>query len=205
MLTKVYSKAPAPRHIDQIVQVLQEDGLVILPTDSVYCFAVSAHSKLGRERLAALKGKPVEKANLSFMLSDLTSLGTYAKKVSNPVYALMNRLLPGPFTFILQASAEVEKMMPGRKTIGIRVADHKIPAQIIAELGHPLLTMSVHHEDEILAYATDPEEIYRLFADKADLIVDGGFGHNEASTILDCTGTEVVVIRQGIGALEEMN
>lgn len=204
MLIKVYSKAPAPRHIEQIVKVLQNDGIVILPTDSVYCLAVSANSKKGMEKLAALKGRPIEKANLSFMMADLSKLGTFAKKVSTPVYSLMKRLLPGPFTFILNASNEVERLMPGRKTIGIRVADHKIPAKVIEELGHPLLTMSVHHEDEILEYATDPDEIYEKYADVADLIVDGGYGNNEASTVLDCTGNEVIVIRHGIGELEEV-
>lgn len=204
MRLKVYSKAPAPRHVQQIITELKKGGVVVLPTDSVYCYAVDASHPGAIARLARIKGVPVEKANFSFLFSDLTMLGNYTRQVNNTVYKIMNRLLPGPFTFILNASTQVGKIIPNKKTIGIRVPNNNIPLDIIRELGNPLLTTSVYDDDAILEYTTDPDLIAQRLEDEVDLIVDGGYGHNEPSTVLDCTGDEVVMIRKGLGAIEEL-
>jgi tRNA threonylcarbamoyl adenosine modification protein (Sua5/YciO/YrdC/YwlC family) len=199
MLIKVYPKAPAPRHIQQIAETLEKGGVVILPTDSVYCFAASAHSPEGMKKLAALKGVPLHKSSFSYMFADLSRLGEYTRHVSNKAFKMMNRLLPGPFTFILAASADMEP----RKTVGIRVVDNSIPREVIKSLNCPLVTTSVYDEDEILEYTTDPDVIAHRFEGKVDLIVNGGFGHNEASTVVDCSNGEITVLRKGMGVLME--
>jgi len=204
MKLKVYPKAPAPRHIEQICEVLKAGGIVVLPTDSVYSFACSSDHPDAIKKLAGLKGISVEKANFSFVFSDLSMLASFSKQLSNDAYKLMNRLLPGPFTFILNASSHVGRIIPGKKTIGIRVPDNHVPRELVKALGVPLLTTSVYDDDAILEYTTDPEQIADRWESEVDMVVDGGFGHNEPSTVLDCTGSEVVMIRQGIGELEEV-
>jgi len=199
MLIKVYPKVPAPRHVQQITQVLEKGGVVVLPTDSVYCFAASANSPEGMRKLASLKGVPLHKSSFSYMFADLSKLGGYTRHVSNKAFKMMNRLLPGPFTFVLAASAELEP----RKTIGIRVVSHAIPRDVIKSLDCPLVTTSVYDEDEILEYTTDPEVIAHRFENKVDLVVHGGYGHNEASTVVDCSNGEITVLRRGMGELLE--
>lgn len=204
MKLKVFPKSPAPRHITQVCDVLRSGGLIVLPTDSVYAFACAANQPEGVKKLAALRNIPLEKANFSFIFSDLSMLPEYSRQVSNDAFKLMKRLLPGPFTFILHAGHSVTKIIPQKKTIGIRVPNNMIPRELVRELGAPLLTTSVYDEDAILEYTTDPELIASRWEKQVDLVVDGGYGHNEASTVLDCTGSEVVMIRQGLGELEEI-
>ncbi len=203
MKLKVYAKAPAERHIEQIVEVLEKDGVVIIPTDGVYSFACLANKPAALERLAKLKGIEVEQAKFSFLFADFSQLSEYAKQVNNEVFKLMKRLLPGPFTFILNAQDSVKKIIPGKKTIGFRMPDHAIPQQIVKITGVPLLTTSVYDEDETIEYTTDPDTITYRWEDEVDLVVDGGFGYSEPSTIIDCTEGEIVLIRKGIGEVEE--
>ncbi|MCZ2442353.1 MAG: threonylcarbamoyl-AMP synthase [Flavobacteriales bacterium] len=203
MKIKIYPKSPAPRHIQQAVDVLKEGGVIIMPTDSVYAFACLSTHPDGVKKMAELKGIPLEKANFSFVFSDLSMLGEYARKVNNETFKLMKRLLPGPFTFILNAGQAVSKIIPSKKTLGVRVPDNKIAIEIIRELDAPLLTTSVYDDDSILEYTTDPDTITNKYEKVVDLIVDGGYGHNEPSTVLDCTGAEILLIRQGIGETEE--
>lgn len=204
MRLKVYAKSPAPRHISQIVDILKIGGIVIIPTDSVYSFAVDSGNPAAVKKLAALKGIPVERANFSFVFPDLSMLADYTKQVNNNVFKIINRLLPGPFTFILHASSSVGKMIPNKKTIGIRIPDNEISLALVRELGRPVLTSSVYDEDTILEYTTDPGLIADRHENEVDLVVDGGFGHNEASTVLDCTGEEIIMIRKGLGEIEEL-
>ncbi|MBE2247814.1 MAG: threonylcarbamoyl-AMP synthase [Candidatus Competibacteraceae bacterium] len=203
MKIKMYPKSPAPRHVQQAVDVLKEGGVIIIPTDSVYAFACMSTHPNAIKRMAEIKGISVEKANFSFVFSDLSMLGDYARLVSNDAFKLMKRLLPGPFTFILNAGQAVTKMIPSKKTIGIRLPDNKIPVELVRELGVPILTTSVYDDDSILEYTTDPDVIADKYEKIVDLVIDGGFGHNEPSTVLDCSGSEVVLIRQGIGEIEE--
>jgi tRNA threonylcarbamoyl adenosine modification protein (Sua5/YciO/YrdC/YwlC family) len=195
MKLKVFGKSPAPRHIEQIVNTLKNNGVAILPTDSVYCFAVSSQNPAAIAKLAQLKGLDPEKARFSLMLSDISSLGLYTKHLGNNVYKWMNKLLPGPFTFILPAS----NYLAPRKKIGIRIPNHKIPTEVIKYLEAPLLTSSVYDNDEHNVYNADPDIIANQYLNTVDLIVDGGYANNEASTIIDCSNGELIIKRKGIG------
>jgi len=203
MLTKLYSENPNPKQIEAIVKVLQEGGVIIYPTDTVYGIGCDIHNQKAVERIARIKGIKPEKAEFSFICRDLSHLSEYARQVPNPVFKLMKRSLPGPFTFILNASSKVPKLLESKKkTVGIRIPDNDIVAAIVERLGNPLLTTSVHFDDEMIEYATDPELIHEKYADVVDLVVDGGYGGIVFSTIVDCTGNEPEIIRQGLGILE---
>lgn len=204
MRIKVYPKSPAPRHISQASEILKNNGLIILPTDSVYSFACSSQSPKALEKMAKLKNINPEKAHFSFIFSSISSMADYVKINNNDTFKLMNRLLPGPFTFILNANGKLQKLFPGKKTIGIRIPDNQIPLQIVEQIEAPLVVTSLHDDDAIIDYTTDPDLIDERWGKSIDLFIDGGFVHNEATTILDCTGDEIVLTRQGIGELEEL-
>lgn len=185
-----------------VVDCLNDAGVVIFPTDTVYGLGCDIYQSKAIERVARIKGIKKEKANFSFICHDLSNLADYARPLNNSVYKLMKATLPGPFTFILNANSNVPKIFQSKKkTVGIRVPDNKIPVEIVKELGHPILSTSVYDEDEILEYTTDPELIHEKFKDLVDIVIDGGYGDNQPSTILDCTGEEVWVIREGKGKI----
>lgn len=199
MLIKIYPENPNPREIDKAVTVLKQGGVIIFPTDTVYGIGCSIYEHKAVERVARIKGVRLEKADFSFIFSDLSHLSEYTVGVTNPVFKLMKKNLPGPFTFILSASSNIPKIFKGKKkTIGIRVPDNPIIHGIVKELGHPVLTTSVHDDDEIIEYTTDPELIHEKYAEQVELVIDGGFGHIIASTIIDCTGEEPAIIREGL-------
>ncbi len=203
MLIKLYSENPNPKQIETIVKVLQGGGVIIYPTDTVYGIGCDIHNQKAVERIARIKGLKPEKANFSFICRDLSHLSEYARQVPNPIFKLMKRNLPGPFTFILNASNKVPKMLESKKkTVGIRIPDNAGVSVIVEHLGNPLLSTSVHFDDEMIEYATDPELIHEKYADTVDLVVDGGYGGTEFSTIVDCTSDEPEIIRQGLGVLE---
>jgi len=203
MNIKIYPKSPAPRHISILKEKLLKGGLVIIPTDSVYAIVCAADQIGAVKKLAALKGITVEKSNFSYLFSDLKMVSDYTKPINKDHYKIMNRVLPGPFTFIVQCNAAVTKIFPGRKTIGVRIPNNSIPLTLIEELGVPLVATSVHDNDEVLDYTTDPELIIRNWEDKVDVIIDGGYGNNEPSTVLECTDEGITIIRQGIGELDD--
>jgi tRNA threonylcarbamoyl adenosine modification protein (Sua5/YciO/YrdC/YwlC family) len=203
MLLKIYPENPAPRHIKTVIECLNDGGLVIFPTDTVYGLGSSIHQPKALDKVAQLKGIKKEKANFSFIFHNLSMLSEFTKPIDNEVYKLMRRNLPGPFTFILDANNSVPKIFQNKKkTIGIRIPDENIISTIVEELGHPVATTSILDDDKILEYTTDPEIIHEKFKDRVDIVIDGGFGGNQPSTIIDCTGNEILIIREGKGVLQ---
>jgi tRNA threonylcarbamoyl adenosine modification protein (Sua5/YciO/YrdC/YwlC family) len=202
MLIKIYNENPNPRDIRKVVDLLIQGGLIIYPTDTIYGIGCDISNNRAVEKIAKIKGVQIEKANFSFICSDLRHLSDYTKPISSQVFKLMKKCLPGPFTFILQANNNVPRYFEGKKkTVGIRIPDNRIIREIVAELGNPILSSSIHDEDEILEYSTDPELIHEKYSDLVDIVIDGGYGGLIPSTIVDCTEGEPVVIRQGKGEL----
>ncbi len=201
MLIKIYSENPNPREIERVVHLLQDGGLVIYPTDTVYAIGCDALNVRAVERICQLKGVNPQKSNLSIICYDLSNLSEYAK-VSNAAFKLMKSCLPGPFTFILPTSSELPKIYKKKKEVGIRVPDNTIVRTIVQQLGNPLLTMSVHDPDEEEEYSTDPELIEEKYKNSVDLVIDGGYGGLEPSTVVDCTTDDFEIIRQGKGILD---
>jgi len=202
MLLRIYPENPSSKQIRTVVECLLDGGVIIYPTDTVYGMGCDIFKSKAIERIAQIKGIKAEKANFSFICSDLSQLSDYTRPITNDVFKLMKKNLPGPFTFILNASNSVPKLIQSKKkTVGIRIPGNNIPLEIVNELGHPIMSTSIHDEDEILEYTTDPELIYEKYKNLVDIVIDGGFGDNEASTIIDCTGAEPLIIREGKGEL----
>jgi tRNA threonylcarbamoyl adenosine modification protein (Sua5/YciO/YrdC/YwlC family) len=192
----------------QAITVLRNDGVIVYPTDSVYAMGCSSNSPKAIEKICRIKRTTPEKINLSLVCADLSQLSQYAKPLPNNTFRLMKKALPGPYTFILQAANNIPRMFlkQNKKTIGIRVPDNNICKEIINQLGEPLVSTSLHNEDdEITDYFTDPDMIYNQYQDIADAIIDGGFGNIYATTIIDCTEEEPVVIREGLGSLDVLS
>lgn len=202
MYIKLFEDNPNARDILKVVEVLKNGGVIVYPTDTIYAIGCDINNVKAVQRVCQLKGIKPEKANFSMICRDLSNIAAYAK-VSNEVFKVMKHNLPGPFTFVLPATSKLPNvMMNKRKSIGIRIPDNFIVMSIVEELGNPLLTTSVKAEDDIVEYLTDPELINELYEKKVDLVIDGGFGQNVASTVVDCTGDTIEIIRQGIGELE---
>ncbi len=200
---KMYEEFPNPRHIRKVCDVLRDGGVVIYPTDTVYGLGCDIYHAKAIEKIARLKNLNPEKAKFSFIVSDLSHLSNYTKYLNNDIFKLMKSSLPGPYTFILHANSNVPKILKNKKkTIGIRIPDNQIIIEIVKELGHPILTTSIHDADEVIDYTTDPSLIYDNFKYKVDLVIDGGYGGNVPSTIIDCTGDEPLVIREGAGVVD---
>lgn len=200
MLVKIYPENPNMRDISQVVSTLRDGGLVIYPTDTVYAIGCDALNVRAVEKICKLKGIDPQKTNLSIICYDLSNISEYAK-VDNATFKLMKKNLPGPFTFILNATTNLPKIYKNRKEVGIRIPDNNIIRTLVKELGNPILTMSIHDEDEILEYSTDPELIAEKYENVVNTVIDGGYGGIEASTVVDCRGDEPEVIRQGKGEL----
>jgi len=200
MLIKIYEQNPNQREIDRIVKILREGGIIIYPTDTVYAMGCDALNVRAVEQICKFKNINPQKANLSIICYDLSGISEYAK-INNTVFKLMKRNLPGAFTFILNATSSLPKIYKNRKEVGIRIPDNNIIRAIVKELGNPILSTSVRSKDDILEYATDPELIEEEYGDKVEAIIDGGYGSLEPSTVVDCTGDDIDIIRQGKGEL----
>ncbi|MDH6357947.1 L-threonylcarbamoyladenylate synthase [Parabacteroides sp. PF5-9] len=200
MLIKIYPENPHPKEINRVVDALREGGLVIYPTDTVYAIGCDAMNVRAVEKICQIKGVNPQKSNLSIICYDLSDISQYAK-VSNTAFKLMKKNLPGPFTFILPTSNELPKIYKNKKEVGIRIPDNAIIRELVHNLGNPVMTMSIHNDDDIIEYSTDPELIYEKYQDLADIVIDGGYGGIEASTIVDLTTDEFEVTRQGKGEL----
>ena len=203
MFLKLHAENPNPRYVKMIIECLENDGVIIFPTDTIYAIGCSVNSSKALDRIARIKGVKKEKANFSFIFHDLSMLSDYTKPINNDVFKMMKRNLPGAFTFILEANNNVPKLFKNnKKTIGIRIPNQPIITNIVRELGCPIITTSIIDEDEISGFMTDPEEINDAYSDRVDIIIDGGFGNKEESTIVDCSDNEIVILREGKGILE---
>jgi len=203
MLLKLYEKNPDLKQIDKLVELLRDGGVIIYPTDTVYGIGCDITKARAVERIARIKGIKPEKAQFSFICSDLSHLSDYARQVDNRTFKLMKSHMPGPYTFILTASTQVPKSIKQkRKTVGIRIPDNNIILEIVRQLGNPILTTSLKEDDQILEYPTDPELIYEEYRDFVDAVIDGGYGGIVPSTIVDCSGDEPQLIREGLGEID---
>ncbi|WP_271406002.1 L-threonylcarbamoyladenylate synthase [Tenacibaculum soleae] len=201
-LIKLYNDNPNAKEIAKIVKVLQNGGLIIYPTDTVYGLGCDITNTKALEKIAKIKGLKLEKANFSFICNDLSHLSDYVKQIDTATFKILKRALPGPYTFILPGSNSLPKVFKKRKTVGIRVPDNNIAREIVAALGNPIVSTSIHDEDEVIEYTTDPELIFEKWQNMVDLVVDGGFGDNYASTVIDLTDGYPEVIREGKGSLD---
>jgi tRNA threonylcarbamoyl adenosine modification protein (Sua5/YciO/YrdC/YwlC family) len=201
MLIKIYNENPQPREIEKVVAILRGGGIVIYPTDTLYGIGCDALNVRAVEKICDLKGINPQKSNLSIICNDLSVMSEYAR-VSTPTFKLMKRNLPGPFTFILPTTSSLPKIYKNKKTVGIRVPDNNIIREIVAQLGNPVLNTSVKDEEDELEYITNPELIHDKWGDIADIVIDGGIGGIEGSTVVDCTADEPIIVRQGKGELK---
>ena len=201
-IIKIYEDKPSEAAIKKVVEVLRNGGLVIYPTDTVYGLGCDITNSRALEKIAKIKGIKLEKANFSFVCSDLSNLSDYVKQIDTSTFKILKRALPGPYTFILPGNNDLPKEFRKKKTVGIRVPHNNIALQIVEMLGNPIVSTSIRDEDEFIEYSTDPELIFEKWQDKVDLVIDGGYGDNVASTIIDLTGYEPEVVREGKGSLD---
>ncbi|GAB5540234.1 MAG: L-threonylcarbamoyladenylate synthase [Salibacteraceae bacterium] len=200
MLIHIHPENPPLKELEKVVKILRDGGLIIYPTDTVYGLGCDITNRKAVEAVARIKGLKPEKANLSIICYDLSHITDYAKLTDNRVFKAMKRVLPGPFTFILNASNNLPKVfMQKKKTIGIRVPDHPIPRELVRLLGNPIVTTSIRDEDDIIEYSTDPSLIHEKFERLVDCVIDGGYGNQIPSTIVDCSAGDMDVVRQGLG------
>ncbi len=200
MILKFFGSSVNEKHIEQIVRTLKDGGIIIIPTDTVYALAGDIHSSKAMEKICRFKNIKPDKANFSFLCHDLRNISEFTKPFNTEIFRLMKNSLPGPFTFILNANNNIPTIFKSnKKTIGIRVPDNPFSQAIIEALGNPLMVTSVHDDDEFYDYVTDPEVIHERFGSQVDLVIDGGVSDFEPSTVIDCTNSEPVIIRQGKG------
>ena len=199
---KIYPENPNSKEIKKAVDILRSGGLVIYPTDTVYGLGCDITKTKALERIARIKGIKLAKANWSFICADLSNLSDYVRQIDTPTFKILKRALPGPYTFILPGNNNLPKEFKKKKTVGIRVPDNAVARALVTELGNPIVSTSIHDDDELLEYTTDPELIYEKWEKLVDLVIDGGYGDNVASTVIDLSEHEPIVIREGKGSLD---
>ena len=199
---KIYPENPNEAAIAKVVKVLKEGGLVIYPTDTVYGLGCDITNTKALERIAKIKGVKLEKANFSFICYDLSNLSDYVKQIDTVTFKLLKRALPGAYTFILPGNNNLPKEFKKKTTVGIRVPDNNIALEIVRQLGNPIVSTSIHDEDDVIEYTTDPELIFEKWQNLVDMVIDGGYGDNMGSTIIDLSGDEPIVVREGKGSLD---
>lgn len=203
-LIRIHPRNPEPRKIEQVVEVLKQGGIIIYPTDTIYGIGCDLMNRKSIERLCQIMNIKPHKLDLSFICNDLSHISEFAKRIDTPVFKILKKALPGPYTFILESSSRVPKILDvNKKTVGIRIPDHNIPRMLVEQLQNPLITTSIKDDDAIKAYTTDPEEIYEDFKNQVDIVIDGGIGGNVPSTVVDCTTDPMTIIRQGLGDIEQ--
>jgi len=199
---KVYDENPNTTEINKIVGILKKGGLIIYPTDTVYGLGCDITNAKAVEKIARIKGVKVDKSNFSFICNDLSHLSDYVKQIDTPTYKLLKRALPGPYTFILPGSKSLPKVFKKKKTVGIRIPNNNIVRAIVEALGNPIISTSIHDEDDVIEYTTDPELIFEKWKYLVDGVIDGGYGDNLASTVIDLTDSIPKIIREGKGATD---
>ncbi len=199
---KIYEDKPNEAAIAKVVKVLKDGGLVIYPTDTVYGLGCDITNTKALERIARIKGVKLEKANFSFICYDLSNLSDYVKQIDTATFKILKRALPGPYTFILPGNNNLPKEFKKKTTVGIRIPDNSIALEIVRQLGNPIVSTSIYDEDEVIEYTTDPELIFEKWQNLVDMVIDGGYGDNQASTIIDLSGYEPIVVREGKGSLD---
>jgi len=203
-LIKIYNENPNEREIDKVVKVLQKGGIIIYPTDTVYGLGCDITNTKAMERVAQLKGLKLDKANFSFICFDLSNLSDYVKQIDTPAYKILKKALPGPYTFILPSSTSLPKAFKNKKTVGIRIPDNNIIRELVKKLGNPIVSTSIYDEDDLLEYTTDPELIFEKWGNKVDIVIDGGYGSNIPSTVIDLSEGEITVLREGLGSVDAL-
>ncbi|MCL5244645.1 L-threonylcarbamoyladenylate synthase [Cellulophaga sp. 20_2_10] len=199
---KIYSDNPNPAAIKKVVDVLKKGGLIIYPTDTVYGLGCDITNTKALEKIARIKGVKLAKANFSFICADLSNLSEYVKQIDTATFKILKRALPGPYTFILPGNNNLPKDFKKKKTVGIRVPDNSIANALVKVLGNPIVSTSIRDEDELLEYTTDPELIYEKWDNLVDIVIDGGYGDNTASTVVDLSNGEPEIIREGKGDID---
>jgi tRNA threonylcarbamoyl adenosine modification protein (Sua5/YciO/YrdC/YwlC family) len=201
-LIKIYKDHPDPKAIRRVVDSLRNGGLVIYPSDTVYALGCDITNKRALSRIAKIKRIPLEKANLSFICEDMSNLSDYVKQIDTGTFKLLKRAFPGPYTFILPGNSNLPSVFKKKKEVGIRIPDHTIVRAIVSALGNPIVSTSIKDEDDLIEYTTDPELIFEKWKNRVDIVVDGGYGGNIPSTVIDLTGDVPELIRKGKGSLE---
>lgn len=200
MFLKIYPENPNPRDVRQVVDCLKDGGIIIYPTDTIYGIGCDIYKPRSIERIVEITGDKKKKSTLSFICYDLSHLSDFTRPINNQIFRAMKKTLPGPYTFILEANNQVPKILQSKKkTVGIRIPQNNIIREIVKQLGHPILSTSVKDDDEIIEYTTDPELIYEKYKNQVDLVIDGGYGDNVPSTVVDCSSGEIEIIREGKG------
>jgi tRNA threonylcarbamoyl adenosine modification protein (Sua5/YciO/YrdC/YwlC family) len=203
MLLRIYPENPSQDRIRTVVDVLEGGGIIVYPTDTVYAIGCDIKANKSIEKIARMKGLNPQNPDMSLIFHDMSQLSEYTVIRDNSIFKLLKRNLPGPFTFIVQANNQIPKLFKNKKkTVGIRIPNNDIVRELVKELGRPIITTSIHDPDEVIEYTTDPELIYEKYRDLAEIVINGGYGRNEASTIVDCTSEEIIIVRQGLGILE---
>lgn len=201
-LIRIYEENPNPKQIKKVVDTLRDGGLIIFPSDTVYALGCDITNTRAMERVAQLRGVKLEKANFSFICEDLSNLSDYVRQIDSGTFKILKRNLPGPYTFILPGNNNLPTVFKKKKEVGIRVPDNNIARTIVRELGNPIISTSIKDDDEVIEYTTDPELIFEKWEKHVDIVIDGGYGGNVASTVIDLTGKEPLVIREGKGSLQ---
>ncbi|MFI2742279.1 L-threonylcarbamoyladenylate synthase [Zhouia sp. PK063] len=199
---RIYEENPNPREIAKVIKVLRNGGLIIYPTDTVYGMGCDITNTKALEKIARIKGIKLDKANFSFICADLSNLSDYVKQIDTPTFKILKKALPGPYTFILPGNNNLPKEFKKKKTVGIRVPNNNIARTLVKELGNPIISTSIRDEDEIIEYTTDPELIYEKWDNLVDLVIDGGYGDNIPSTVIDLSGDEPIIVREGKGSID---
>jgi tRNA threonylcarbamoyl adenosine modification protein (Sua5/YciO/YrdC/YwlC family) len=199
---KLYNENPNQKEIGKIVRILQNGGLIIYPTDTVYGLGCDITNTKALEKIAKIKNIKLDKANFSFVCNDLSHLSDYVKQIDSSIFKLLKRALPGPYTFILPGSTNLPRAFKKRKTVGIRIPDNTIARNLVSALGNPIVSTSIRDDDDVLEYTTDPELIFEKWKNLVDIVIDGGYGDNHASTVIDLTLNEPKVLREGKGSLD---
>lgn len=201
---KLFEENPNERELEKVVKVLKKGGLIIYPTDTVYGLGCDITNTKAMEKVAKIKGVKLNKAHFSFICYDLSNLSDYVKQINTATFKILKKCLPGPYTFILPGNTNLPKAFKNKKTVGIRIPDNNIIRELVKKLGNPIVSTSIYDEDDLIEYTTDPELIYEKWQNIVDVVIDGGYGDNTPSTIVDLSEDEVVVLREGKGSIEDL-